>query len=264
MRKVVDCFKFCHEFERLELRLQILSQVVDYFVMTEATVTHSGTPKPLFFELNKERFKPWLGKIRNVIVEDMPLGPADNYLRDRHQLDCVFRGVPPLQSSDVLIVGDLDEIPNPEVVTAYRPEMGIVGLKCYNSIFYINCENYQTPWYNPKIVSYGIAKRVSPSGIRDYDAPLWGHFIQNGGWHFSYCGGSNSLRYKLKSYSHSSKLSGKWLDDDFIKWAMKDPEKRAPELTGVPVRIRKIDNTFPMYVREHQLELQIRGLIWKP
>lgn len=262
MRKVVDCFKFCHEFDRLELRLSILNDVVDYFVLTEATVTHAGTPKPLFFELNKSRFSPWLDRIRHVVVEDMPIGPNDNYIRDRHQLDCVFRGCPPLQSSDVLIVGDLDEIPNPIAIKSYRANDGIVGLNCYNSFFFLNCEAYQVQWCNPKLVSYGIAKRVSPSGIRDYAADVWGHLIPNGGWHFSYCGGLKSFEYKIRSFSHSNKLPPEWRDEDYVKWITEKPQERGGLLTGMPLRIRKIDSTFPEYVRNNQLELRSKGLIW--
>lgn len=264
MRRVVDCFKFCHELDRLELRLKILENVVDYFVLTEATVTHAGTAKPLFFDLNRHRFKPWLDRIRHVVVEDMPIGPDENHIRDRHQLDAIFRGVPPLQSSDILIVGDLDEVPNPKVIQSYRPEMGIMGLQCFNAFFFLNCEAYQVPWYNPKIVSYGIAKRVSPSGIRDYPADVWGHLIKNGGWHFSYCGGLKSFRYKIRSYCHSSMLPESWKDEDMVKWVLQEPQKRAIDLLGMPLRIRQVDASFPDYVRSHQLALRSKGLIWSP
>jgi beta-1,4-mannosyl-glycoprotein beta-1,4-N-acetylglucosaminyltransferase len=264
MRRVVDCFKFCHELDMLELRLRILEGVVDYFVITEAPVTHSGKSKPLFFEQNKERFSRWADRIRHVVVDDMPLAASSNYERDRHQLDSIFRGVPPLQSSDVLIVGDLDEIPNPNAIRQYKSDMGVMGLQCYNGFLYINCEAYRVPWYNPKIVSYGITKRVSPSGIRDYFAGVWGHFIPNGGWHFSYCGGLKTFEYKLQSYSHSPNVPPSWKDEEKMKWIMKDPQARGEIIMGRALRIRRIDASFPDYVRRNQTEMRSKNLIWTP
>lgn len=264
MRRVVDCFKFCHELDILELRLKILEGVVDHFVITEAPVTHSNKPKPLFFEQNKARFSRWSNKIRHVIVDDMPRDEASNFDRDRYQMNSVFRGVPSLQSSDVLIIGDLDEIPKPEAIRQYRTEMGIIGFQCYNAFFFLNCEAHQVQWCNPKIVSYGIAKRLSPSGIRDYAADIWGHFMPNSGWHFSYCGGFKQFEYKLQAYSHAPDVPDKWKDEKVIRWVMKDPQVRGESVLGRPLRIRRIDESFPDYVRNNQKELRSKNLIWTP
>ena len=51
--KVYDCFQFFNELDILYLRMNILKDVVDYFVISESTVTFSGDPKPLFYEENR-------------------------------------------------------------------------------------------------------------------------------------------------------------------------------------------------------------------
>ena len=40
-------FSFFNELDLLELRLHELNKVVDYFVLVEATLTHSGWNKPI-------------------------------------------------------------------------------------------------------------------------------------------------------------------------------------------------------------------------
>ena len=43
--KIYDCFTFFNELDLLEIRLNELNEVVDYFVLVEATTTHSRKPK---------------------------------------------------------------------------------------------------------------------------------------------------------------------------------------------------------------------------
>lgn len=261
-RQVIDCFRFHNEFEILKLRLQILEDVVDWFVLAEANLSHSGEPKPYHFEQNKGIFKRWLPKIRHVVVEDMPAN-ASNYQRERYQMDAVRRGLTSLKSQDAVIIGDIDEIPNPTVIRMYKASDGIVGLKSYNGIFYINCENFTVPWFNPKIVTRDIVLRNTPSAIRDYQAEGWGHFYEVGGWHFSYCGGLQQYDSKIRSFSHANQVPPGWKDLTVMKRILEDPENEA-DAQFCPVRIRKVDRSFPDYVRNHQRDLIAAGLIWQP
>src|SRR5271165_7084860 len=68
---IVDCFTFFDEFDVLEIRLKELSSVVDRFVLAEARQTFQGSPKPLYFQENAARFRPFLNKIEHLIV-DLP------------------------------------------------------------------------------------------------------------------------------------------------------------------------------------------------
>ena len=52
--KIYDCFGFFNELDLLELRLEIMAPIVDYFVITEYTVTYKGDPKPLYYNEYKE------------------------------------------------------------------------------------------------------------------------------------------------------------------------------------------------------------------
>ena len=50
---VYDSFQFFNELDILLLRMHILNDVVDKFVISESTVTFSGDAKPLYYEENK-------------------------------------------------------------------------------------------------------------------------------------------------------------------------------------------------------------------
>lgn len=76
MAILFDCFTFFNELDLLEIRLEELSSVVDWFVLVEATRTFSGRPKPLYFEENKERYSKFLHKIVHVKLGYMPEKPS--------------------------------------------------------------------------------------------------------------------------------------------------------------------------------------------
>jgi beta-1,4-mannosyl-glycoprotein beta-1,4-N-acetylglucosaminyltransferase len=71
--KIIDCFTFFNELEMLEFRLTELDPYVDKFVIIESTKTFTGKPKPLYYNLNKYKFKDWHHKIIHKIVYDMPI-----------------------------------------------------------------------------------------------------------------------------------------------------------------------------------------------
>ena len=71
---VYDCFQFFNELDILKIRLNVLSPVVDRFVISEATETFSVLKKPLYYEENKEMFAEFADKIIHVVVEDTPQG----------------------------------------------------------------------------------------------------------------------------------------------------------------------------------------------
>ena len=47
--KIYDCFMFNNENDLLEIRLNILNNYVDYFIIIESSETHSGLKKKISF-----------------------------------------------------------------------------------------------------------------------------------------------------------------------------------------------------------------------
>ena len=70
--KVFDSIIFFNELDLLEMRLNILNDVVDYFVVTESPFTVSGNEKPLYYAENKDRFGKFNDKIIHHVTEEIP------------------------------------------------------------------------------------------------------------------------------------------------------------------------------------------------
>ena len=122
---IVDCFPFFNETDLLEIRLNALAPYVGRFVLCEMPITHSGKPKPLYFDANKERFKNF--PITHISVEDNPkyvLKPGrygkrinDSHTawrREHYQRECLMQGLEDLAPDDMILISDMDEIPNLE------------------------------------------------------------------------------------------------------------------------------------------------------
>ena len=50
--RVIDCFSFWREFNTLEIRLEELYEVVDFFVITEFVYTHTRQKKSFYLTEN--------------------------------------------------------------------------------------------------------------------------------------------------------------------------------------------------------------------
>ena len=69
---IYDAFYFFDELDLLEIRLNILNDYVDYFVISESNETFNGNKKQLFFNENKNKFKNFQHKIIYNLVDDFP------------------------------------------------------------------------------------------------------------------------------------------------------------------------------------------------
>ena len=56
--KIIDCFLFYNEIDLLNYRMNILNDVVDYFVIVESKYTFAGKEKKIYLEENKHLFHP--------------------------------------------------------------------------------------------------------------------------------------------------------------------------------------------------------------
>lgn len=120
-RKIYDGFTFYNEFELLEWRLKMLYDIVDCFVIVESDRTFQNKPKPLYFAENKERFAKYLDKIRYIPVTD-EIKCEDNWSIEIFQRNCIARGLDDCSPQDIVMMGDIDEFPDPRVLEALERE----------------------------------------------------------------------------------------------------------------------------------------------
>lgn len=242
-----DCFPFCGELDLLEIRLNELDEVVDKFVLVEATRTHSGKTKPLYFKDNSARFSQFLGKIIHIVVDDYP--PADmaklgqSWIYERHQRDAISRGLINCSDDDIIISSDIDEIPRAETVRLYDVQMGLAGLNQSMHTYWLNCVNRDTEYAWCKILPYRMAKSMTHCGIRYANNNI---VLPNGGWHFSFMGNIKDVITKIESWAHQEYNNKIMKDERNIRNIMEfgiDPHGRNVKYVTEP-----LDNTYPNYV----------------
>ncbi|WP_281928865.1 hypothetical protein [Roseibium album] len=115
-----DCFVFHNEFDLLEIRLREMGDSVDRFVLVEADQTQRGSPKPFYFDENRDRFAPWADKIIDLQVrfpDQLPpaLGVYKNrrkkdWERENYQRNCISRALESCDPDDLILLSDVDEI----------------------------------------------------------------------------------------------------------------------------------------------------------
>ncbi len=125
--KVYDCFTFYNEFELLELRLESLYDVVDWFVIVEANKTHTNEPKPYNFIERRNDYRKYLPKIRYIQMDaDVPFKGIGDWSIENAQRDYIMRGLVDAQPDDLIFISDLDEIPAPDVLSRLYNERATV------------------------------------------------------------------------------------------------------------------------------------------
>ena len=272
---VYDCFSFFNELDLLEIRLNVLKDVVDKFVLVEATRTHTGAEKSLYFKENEARFSAFRDRIVHIVVDDFTLADAASSIRERAwaieniQRNAVLRGLGDAKADDTILISDLDEIPDPDAVRRVVGLSGITrfGMKAYN--YFLNYRNYTSDQWllgtqalsysefcNPSIYEgfrFGeyVIERVnavpSASMVRFMEPT---RVLRNAGWHFSYMGGIEMIRKKIKSIAHTEFNTEATTSKEWIKVRIENGED--PFRRGDRYFADVVDASFPAYLRDNQ------------
>jgi beta-1,4-mannosyl-glycoprotein beta-1,4-N-acetylglucosaminyltransferase len=239
--KIYDSFLFFNELDLLEIRLEMLYDHVDYFILSECDTTFSGISKPFYFEENKERYSKYLdkiihvkhensGEIDNIInthsgerknifenilkfyneIKNTPLtgNAMPHWCRDFLHREFVKIGMSVCDDEDLIIFSDLDEIPDTTKLKL-DGESYLIHMK--NLIYYINVENTTDKWWGSIVTKYKNLKDKPLNKVRNemkgYNImgntnDLSFSVIENGGWHLTFMGGTSRIQEKIKSYGH--------------------------------------------------------------
>lgn len=203
-RKIIDGFTFYNELAMLRYRLEVLYPFVDQIIICESTLTFSGKSKELYYENNKQLFSKYHDKIVHVIVDDMP--ETDNaWNREKHQRRCISRGFGEMNDSDIIIISDVDEIPNPGLLQYVRKE-GLDRLYCLKQdLYYYNLNTLVgTNWTKAKILPYSFFKKEGRGDLELCRTSFFDALFNLGGWHLSYFGDENFISNKIRNFSHKS------------------------------------------------------------
>ena len=283
--KIYDCFMFSDEKMMLELRLNLLNKFVDKFVITEATYFHNGDEKKLNF--NIKDYPNFKDKIEYIVVKDQPpnLVKDNNKVnleekkilnsirRDNFQREQLNNNLQSLNENDIIIINDLDEIPNLDGIDFNKigNEILLFKQKMFYYKFNLCYENFI--WFGSKATKKKNFK--SPQWLRNIKNrkyPFWRvdsyfskkkynniKFIENGGWHFTCIKNPKEIHKKLLTFAHHQ-------DYESSKTTISDLEKKIKQKKvlydhGSDKKVnnkwlsnktlKKIDlNNFPKYFSE--------------
>ncbi len=264
--KIYDCFQFFNEENILDLRLNILDEYVDFFVIVESTTDHQGNIKKLNFDINK--FKKFEKKIIYVVVDDTSetikkphLG--QNSLVERHQRNSIMKGLKNSHEDDLIIISDVDEIPDLTKLNFFdkKNKYAVFAQKKFD--YKLNLLNEtEGEWHGSKICLKKDLK--SPQWLRDLKFkkyPFWRidkirnlQIIKNGGWHFSYLQKPESILEKITSFSHGERNLPKFANQKNIIEKIK-MQKNIFDL-GFSYKKIEIDDTFPKYIVKNKEKLK--------
>ena len=229
--KIFDCFMFYDEDLLLDLRLNILGQHVDFFVIVESKYFHNGKERQLKFDIKK--YKQFENKIIYIVHENEPAGIhkvnkeddegiksykliTNAHLRENDQRNHISQGLNNATDNDLILISDVDEIPNFESINLEKIKNQLIFFE--QSLFYYKLNRYLPNfiWYGTK----GCKKKYlkSPQWLRNIKSKkflFWRldtlfsdtkyinkYFINDGGWHFSNLKNAEDIELKLKSYLH--------------------------------------------------------------
>lgn len=211
--KIFDCFTFYNELDLLELRLELLYEHVDHFVIVEATKTFQNSDKPLYYQDNLKRFEKYYDKIIHIVVDNLPGG--DPWQNERFQRDAIMNGLTSADGDDIVIIGDVDEILRPNSINSMRNSKSeVFGFRMPYFNFKLNYMLVgDRESYNVWSVATRVKLLVKPEDFRRSRSKLnslpYGHnngkveILEHSGWHFTYLGDDEFIRNKIKSFSHS-------------------------------------------------------------
>ena len=257
--KLIDCFMYFDEDLVLDIRLNTLNEKVDKFIIAEATKNHAGEPKKLNFNINK--FPKFKDKINYLIIDDLPLdvksfkkGWHENHARDQFQRNALERGYKEFSDQDIIMISDIDEIPDPEKLKEFKIEKKYACFLQKNFQSKLNLLNVSDgDWAGTRICQKKYLR--SPQWLRNFKLKrksFWNIFgnkmqiINNGGWHFSFLKDPQSIKHKIMSYSHQEYNTDEFTNTDLIK----EKISKGKDLFNRDIKYEKIsiNENFPKYI----------------
>jgi beta-1,4-mannosyl-glycoprotein beta-1,4-N-acetylglucosaminyltransferase len=214
---VIDTFMYNGEADILELRLSILNEHVDQFIICEAETTFSGQQKPLYYLEHKERYSKWAHKILYHVIEedgeDYNLASTRSYVTNQFferafvQKEGIKKSLTHLKADDKVFYGDVDEIWQPSCAYLTVHPLDNFKLPMYVYSYYLNNRSSEE-WYGTHVSTYGFLKDRCLNDLRSINHrkfQISAGGINNGtktGWHFTNIGGIEMMKRKLESYDH--------------------------------------------------------------
>ena len=250
---VVDVITFNGEYDLLEIRLNILDEFVDQFVICEARTTFSGKPKPLYFLKCCQRYSPWKHKIKYFIIdenysdEEKKLAEespntkgAAHWKHEFLQKESIKKAHTHLNDDDIVFIGDCDEIWNPEFEMPEFKYPVFINQNMY--VYFLN--NLSTEeWAGTMVSPYKYIKDECLNHLRTPERK-WKNTAFKNGWHFTSMGGYEEVKRKLSdSYTRESY----WIEQ--VENNLKNNVEQRKDFLGRGFTYTLDEESWPQYLK---------------
>ena len=226
---------FNNEIDLLNIRLNILNEYVDYFVIIESAETHSGIKKTLNFDI--EKFSDFRSKIIYGVIEKFPKN-LSAWEKENYQRNYISQFLTKADDNDFIIISDLDEIPNLENINLENLNEKVIIFQQRLFFYKLNFGELNPSWHGSRCTKKKNLR--NPQWLRNlktykkykffrfdkiYFSKTYEHnfrIIENGGWHFTWMGDTDFIKNKLKSFAHTELNNLQINNDEFINNCIKN------------------------------------------
>ena len=256
---IYDCFQYFDEDHMVDLRLNILNQYVDYFVISESTKTHQGENKKINFDIKK--FSKFKDKIKFIVADYSKEINFNKHIGgespiEQHQRNSLIKGIEDASSEDLIILSDTDEIPDLTKLNEINNNKKFIAFSQKMFMYKMNLQNIdESDWIGTKITKKkNITTMQNLRNLKFKKYPFWRIDKNNlqtihGGWHFSFLQTSEQILKKIKSFSH-----GEFDTDNINEKSIEKKILKNEDIFGRGITLKKIelDTSYPNYILENK------------
>jgi len=256
---IYDCFQYFDEDHMVDLRLNILNQYVDYFVISESTKTHQGKDKKINFDIKK--FSKFKDKIKFIVADYKEIINFKKHTGgespiEQHQRNSLIKGIEDASSEDLIILSDSDEIPDLTKLDKINNNIKFIAFSQKMFMYKMNLQNIdESNWIGSKITKKkNITTMQNLRNLKFKKYPFWRFDKKNlqtirGGWHFSFLQTPEQILKKIKSFSHGEfnikNVNEKKIEEKIFK--NQDIFGR-----GITLKKIKLDSSYPNYILKNK------------
>tara|TARA_B100001027_G_scaffold209823_1_gene176335 strand:+ start:469 stop:1266 length:798 start_codon:yes stop_codon:yes gene_type:complete len=255
---IYDCFQYFNEDHMVDIRLNILNDHVDYFVISESTKTHQGKSKKINFDPN--RFSKFKNKIKFIIADydgkKFEKHTGGESPIEQHQRNSLRKGIKDASPEDLIILSDTDEIPDLKKIGEIKDNKKYIAFSQKMFMYKLNLQNLdESNWIGSKITKKKYLSSMQDlRNLKFKRYPFWRidkRFLQiiYGGWHFSFLQTPNEILNKIKSFSH-----GEFNKKNLSEADIEDKILNNTDIFNRGFRLKKIelDESYPDYILENK------------
>lgn len=232
-----DCFLYNGEEHILNLRLHELDSVVDRFVILESDHTFQGTKKDRVFTQFSDKIT-YIPYSPEVIHEN----PWDN---ERDQRNALAQGLPHLAPHDIIMLSDVDEIPDTTLVKTLQDTKSQGAFTFHQNFYYFNTHTRakDRKWAGTVLFWYGDGEFLK-QGFHEIRQQVYSPI--HGGWHFSKFGDADYMIKKLESWSHTESNQPEFKEKEFLTNCI---QKGIDPFNSPDLCLEQVEETYlPKYI----------------